>query len=97
MRITDIRQRLQAQGAKPIHEQRVLRLWAQAKPQNSGKRRPEDILPLAVRGILPALEAELSVGEIAFLLGFSEVSAFTRAFKRWTGVSPREWRNQGEA
>jgi AraC-like DNA-binding protein len=41
-------------------------------------------------------QAELSVGEIAFLLGFSEVSAFTRAFKRWTGVSPREWRNQGD-
>jgi 23S rRNA (adenine2503-C2)-methyltransferase len=60
MRITDIRQRLQAQGAKPIHEQRVLRLWAQAKPQDSGKRRPEDVLPLAVRGIMPALEAELA-------------------------------------
>lgn len=37
---------------------------------------------------------QYSVGEIAFLLGFSEVSAFTRAFKRWTGCSPREWRNQ---
>jgi AraC-like DNA-binding protein len=37
---------------------------------------------------------QVSVGEIAFLLGFSEVSAFTRAFKRWTGYSPREWRNQ---
>ncbi len=37
---------------------------------------------------------QYSVGEIAFLLGFSEVSAFTRAFRRWTGVSPREWRNQ---
>jgi 23S rRNA (adenine2503-C2)-methyltransferase len=60
MRITDIRQRLQAQGAKPIHEQRVLRLWAQAKPQDSGKRRPEDVLPLAVRGIMPALEADLA-------------------------------------
>lgn len=35
-----------------------------------------------------------SVGEIAFLLGFSEVSAFTRAFRRWTGSSPRNWRNQ---
>jgi AraC-like DNA-binding protein len=40
---------------------------------------------------------ELSVGEIAFLLGFSEVSAFTRAFRRWTGQSPRGWRQQGEA
>jgi AraC-like DNA-binding protein len=40
--------------------------------------------------------AQYSVGEIAFLLGFSEVSAFTRAFRRWTGSSPRSWRNQGE-
>ncbi len=40
--------------------------------------------------------AQYSVGEIAFLLGFSEVSAFTRAFKRWTGASPREWRNQAD-
>lgn len=42
-------------------------------------------------------EPQYSVGEIAFLLGFSEVSAFTRAFRRWTGTSPREWRSQGEA
>lgn len=39
---------------------------------------------------------QYSVGEIAFLLGYSEVSAFTRAFRRWTGTSPREWRNQGD-
>ena len=39
-------------------------------------------------------QAQLSVGEIAFLLGFSEVSAFTRAFRRWTGLSPRAWRQQ---
>jgi AraC-like DNA-binding protein len=35
-----------------------------------------------------------SVSEVAFLLGFAEVSAFTRAFKRWTGASPRAWRQQ---
>ena len=33
-----------------------------------------------------------SVGEIAFQTGFSEQSAFNRAFKRWTGYSPLEFR-----
>lgn len=59
MRIEDIRQRLRAAGAKPVHEQRVLRLWAQAKPQDSGRRRPEDFLPQSVREVLPALTEEL--------------------------------------
>ncbi|MCC6623123.1 MAG: AraC family transcriptional regulator [Deltaproteobacteria bacterium] len=30
----------------------------------------------------------IALSEIAFLLGFSEQSAFTRAFKRWTGETP---------
>lgn len=36
----------------------------------------------------------LSLAEISFLLGFSEPSAFFRAFKRWTGVTPLEHRAQ---
>jgi AraC-like DNA-binding protein len=36
--------------------------------------------------------SRLSLGEITFLLGFSEPSNFTRAFKRWKGVSPSEYR-----
>lgn len=35
---------------------------------------------------------QYALGEIAFLLGFSELSAFSRAFKRWTGTSPAEYR-----
>ena len=32
--------------------------------------------------------------EIAFLLGYSEVSAFNRAFKHWTGLTPLAYRGQ---
>jgi AraC-like DNA-binding protein len=34
---------------------------------------------------------EMTVCEIAFLLGFSEQSAFNHAFKRWTGTTPTEY------
>ena len=37
-----------------------------------------------------------SLSEIAFLLGFSELSAFSRAFKRWTGLSPAKYIKQNE-
>jgi AraC-like DNA-binding protein len=33
-----------------------------------------------------------SVTDVTFLLGFSQQSAFTRAFKRWTGMSPSDYR-----
>jgi AraC-like DNA-binding protein len=35
-----------------------------------------------------------SVTEIAFLLGFSEQSAFTRAFRHWSGMSPSVYRGE---
>jgi AraC-like DNA-binding protein len=34
-------------------------------------------------------QRQLSLSEIAFLLGYSELSAFSRAVRRWTGSSPR--------
>ncbi len=35
-----------------------------------------------------------TITDVTFLLGFSQQSAFTRAFKRWTGMSPSEYRAQ---
>ena len=35
---------------------------------------------------------DLGLSEIAFLLGFSQTPAFHRAFKRWTGKTPVEYR-----
>jgi AraC-like DNA-binding protein len=35
---------------------------------------------------------EVTICDIAFLLGFSEQSAFNHAFKRWTGRTPGEYR-----
>jgi AraC-like DNA-binding protein len=37
-------------------------------------------------------DRRLSLSEVSFLLGFSEASAFARAFKRWTDSTPGAWR-----
>jgi len=37
-------------------------------------------------------ETELALSEIAYLLGFGETSAFHRAFRRWTGETPAQYR-----
>jgi 23S rRNA (adenine2503-C2)-methyltransferase len=59
MQIEFIRQRLRLLGAKPEHEQRVLRDWVQARSHDRGRRRPIDYLPLTLREALPAFDAEL--------------------------------------
>jgi 23S rRNA (adenine2503-C2)-methyltransferase len=58
-RIETLAQRLRAAGAGPTHERRVLRLWSNALPMDSGKRRIEDFLPARLRAELPAIEGEL--------------------------------------
>ena len=54
---------------------------------------------LTFAGVLQRLKSDLakrhladetlSISEIAWLLGYQDVSAFTHAFKRWTGKAPR--------
>lgn len=39
-------------------------------------------------------DASVELAEVALLLGYSEQSAFTRAFRHWTGLPPLQWRRQ---
>ena len=58
--ISEIRNQLRCLGARPAHEQRILRLWSQAKSQNSGSRPLESFMPAALRQALPELTDSLS-------------------------------------
>jgi len=42
-------------------------------------------------------QTQYSLAEVAFLTGFSEQSAFTRAFKRWVGCTPASFRQERRA
>jgi len=39
------------------------------------------------------VDSSYTLLEIGYLIGFSEQSAFSRAFKRWTGLTPQEFRS----
>jgi AraC-like DNA-binding protein len=39
----------------------------------------------------------IPLSEIALALGYSEASAFTRAFREWSGVSPQQWRTDNQS
>jgi AraC-like DNA-binding protein len=39
-------------------------------------------------------ESQLAMSDIAMLLGYSDGRAFARAFRRWTGETPAQWRNK---
>lgn len=38
-----------------------------------------------------------SITDLALQLGYAEVAVFSRHFKRWSGLSPREWQNRHRA
>ena len=42
-------------------------------------------------------DSQRSIGEITYLLGYSEPASFTRAFRRWTGKSPLQFRGHRRA
>ncbi len=59
MRIAHLRQRLHDLGAKPCHEDRLLRGWSQVGSYDRAHSPAEIFFPLALRNELPAIEAEL--------------------------------------
>jgi AraC-like DNA-binding protein len=40
-------------------------------------------------------DTQVPLAQIAAALGYSEASAFTRAFRRWSGQTPTTWRDEG--
>ncbi len=70
----------------------------QAKLQEEGKNYREIFEDLRKEMALRYLaRKDISLYEVAFLLGYSEQSAFNRAFKRWTGLQPRQYQLQSQA
>jgi 23S rRNA (adenine2503-C2)-methyltransferase len=60
MRIAQLRQRLRELGAKPCHEDRLLRGWSQVSSYDRTHSAAAGFFPLALRNALPAIEAELN-------------------------------------
>ncbi|MGA8053383.1 MAG: helix-turn-helix domain-containing protein [Burkholderiales bacterium] len=51
-----------------------------------------DDFPAQVRSLL---QSALMTGDAsADMLGYADASAFTRAFRRWSGTTPARWRMQ---
>jgi AraC-like DNA-binding protein len=40
------------------------------------------------------LRENQSIEDIAYMLGFSDTSAFRKAFKKWSDLTPKEYRDQ---
>src|SRR5487761_2471047 len=59
MRISNIRRRLRDFGAKPCHEDRLLRGWCQVSSYDRKHSPAESFFPAALRNGLPGIEAEL--------------------------------------
>jgi AraC-like DNA-binding protein len=58
-----------------------------------------DIVEAALRERCERLlaETDLQVSEVAFRAGYNDVSNFTRAFRRWTGKTPKAYRRDARA
>ncbi|MFT4614131.1 MAG: AraC-like DNA-binding protein [Bacteroidia bacterium] len=81
-----------AQVAQCLHvSERALRRRVEAE-STSFRETVEEVRDLLAREYLS--ETKLTVAEIAHLLDYSETVNFRRAFVRWNGVTPSDYRQQ---
>ena len=76
--------------ARNLHRS-VSTLQRQLKAEGSSFRKVLDQTRQAM-ALRLVKEGEYSLGQIAYLLGFSDQANFSRAFRRWTGSPPTEFR-----
>lgn len=70
---------------------RQLQRYLQKQGQTYQQRMQEIRCMMAVQYLK---DPHLSLQEISMLLGYSEQSAFQRAFKQWTAQTPQQWRSE---
>jgi AraC-like DNA-binding protein len=81
--------------AKRLHlSRRTLQRKLAARATSYGKLLDELRRELALRLVA---DSRRPLADVTFELGFSQQSALTRAFRRWTGSAPREWRERRAA
>jgi AraC-like DNA-binding protein len=76
-------------AARLMISPRVLRLRL-AEADSSFRAIVEELRYETARQFLAT--SVLAFNDVALLLGYSEVSAFSRAFRRWSGAPPSVWR-----
>ena len=69
-------------------------LYRQLKSEGTSYQRIKDNVRRE-KSIELLRHTELTVDQISEIAGFSEARSFTRAFRTWTGLSPRQYRNLG--
>jgi AraC-like DNA-binding protein len=90
----------QLKGGSPSLERTAKQLAMSARTLQRRLRdhglRYADMLDAARAGAAKTYlnDRQISVAEVAYLLGFAEQSSFNHAFKRWTGKAPTEYRRQ---
>jgi AraC-like DNA-binding protein len=68
----------------------------QARLKNEHRKSYREILQETRQGLAERylVQGAGSITDLALQLGYAELAVFSRHFKRWSGVTPREWQKQ---